>query len=1723
MMTGADRQRPPILFAAVAVLALSGAVLGLLFSPLQAQEGTAPDKPTGLEATATHGQVTLTWDDPNDDTITGYVILRRVRVNDTGGDFDVLVANTNTAALTYTDDTVAAGLTYTYRIKAINEHGVSERSRWFHIDTPAAPVPDKPTGLEATATHDSVTLTWDDPDDDSITGYVILRRVPAVDPQGHFNELVADTGTAATTYTDDTVSAETRYTYRIKAINEHGTSERSRWYHIDTPAAPEPTPAAPQRRSEYIDAHNAGVHDLAELMDGADPLDSDAGDTEEEERVAGKQGKSVGTQQGRNTSQGRSNHEVDICDRTPEIEAGLLAFIVGSGQTVTCSTVTAAQLASVIRLNIDGYSSEEIVASDFAGLTGLTELTISGSRELTTVPANAFSELRSTSIRFLTLHRNTIKTVHRDAFDGLTVGSINLGFNDIEILEPGTFDGVTGLEGLNLSVNHIKAFQDGFFKNLTDLKSLNIASNRIREIDGDMLRGLSSLQWLYLYGNSLASLDADIFDGLTSLQEIHLHRNSLASLDEDLFDGLTGLRSLDLSYNELSGLPADIFDGLTNLEWLFLQENSLASLPADVFDGLTSLEWLYLHGNSLASLDEDLFDGLTSLQRLYLHGNSLASLDEDLFDGLTSLQRLYLHGNSLASLDADIFDGLTSLQRLYLYGNSLASLDEDLFDGLTSLQRLYLHDNSLVSLDADIFDPLDDSLTDLALSDNDFSSNSLPADVFDGLTDLRRLYLHRSGLASLDEDLFDGLTYLQWLYLHGNSLASLDEDLFDGLTSLQRLYLHGNSLASLDEDLFDGLTALQRLYLDGNDLTSLHENLFDGLTDLEDLNLDANMLTALIADVFDGLDDSLTDLYLRDNGLTALPEDIFDGLTGLLRLDLSCNALTTLGLDELDPFAGTLTYLDLGANSFTTSPTEAAVNAKLTAVEAFYLTGDPPCLPAFDTGLSELSLSSGTLTPEFVAPGIPGFFGYRADVGSDVSELTITVAPKDPHASIEPADLAETISIYDDDPSTPGLQVSLDNETKVEWQVRAENGAATQIYGVWVYPEHPPGSVARLRSLELDGLTLTPEFGGTTYGYEAVSPASATQTSVTAIPLDPDATFEYLDSSDAALADADTNTAGHQVDLDVGDTVFKVKVTAEDTTTTQTYTVTVTRAAACALNDGDIWCGVVDVEAYVSGGSTAGHGFLGTTGDIDGNPDDKDFTVPSNSNEYTITSLLVGAGSNSGNLILRLDDVLTGGDQATLELGIDGESDPFLLSTAVAVGGGGGYRWSGTGLDWSMETEVTVRLREEDPPTLSVADATGDEGDDKVVFTVTLSKPYYAATSATWTASIESGDTAVAADLGTTKTGTVSIAATATTATFEVPVADDTTAPSVSSATVSDAGAAIDIVFDEPLDETSTPSTTAFLAGISGIQTDRAVPNNVAVSGDTVTLTIRSGNTIAAGAIVTLAYTAPSTNALADASGNEVESFTGTDAIAVLNRPAAPVVTLTAGDGQLTATWAAPANGGSAITGYDVEWKTAAQTWAEAATAGQSDTAAADATDHEITGLTNNTEYTVRVRAANGAGNGPWSAEASETPAAPDDLPADTTTTGTVEVDGSAVRGDIYKPVFVERTGDDDVDGYEFDTDWFAVELEAGRTYRIDMKGSIPTNELTLRLPQINAIYDADGDYLLNTWGEDESSSHHLFRVTFHAHAGGAYYIAASGESFEWGTYELRVKDITED
>ena len=201
-----------------------------------------PAMPTGLSPSVSHDAVTLTWDDPQDDSITGYVILRRDRAIHLVGTFVTITGDTGSADTTYTDETVEPDKQYVYRIKAINEHGeVSEESDWVRADTPAVPVPDKPTGLSAAVSHDRVVLTWDDPQDDSITGYVILRRDREIHLVGTFVTIADDTGSTDTTYTDETVEPDKEYVYRIKAINEYGkVSERSDWVRGFTPAAPAP-------------------------------------------------------------------------------------------------------------------------------------------------------------------------------------------------------------------------------------------------------------------------------------------------------------------------------------------------------------------------------------------------------------------------------------------------------------------------------------------------------------------------------------------------------------------------------------------------------------------------------------------------------------------------------------------------------------------------------------------------------------------------------------------------------------------------------------------------------------------------------------------------------------------------------------------------------------------------------------------------------------------------------------------------------------------------------------------------------------------------------------------------------------------------------------------------------------------------------------------------------------------------------------------------------------------------------------------------------------------------------------------------------------------------------------------------------------------------------------------------------------------------------------------
>ena len=125
-----------------------------------------------------------------------------------------------------------------------------------------------------------------------------------------------------------------------------------------------------------------------------------------------------------------------------------------------------------------------------------------------------------------------------------------------------------------------------------------------------------------------------------------------------------------------------------------------------------------------------------------------------------------------------------------------------------------------------------------------------------------------------------------------------------------------------------------------------------------------------------------------------------------------------------------------------------------------------------------------------------------------------------------------------------------------------------------------------------------------------------------------------------------------------------------------------------------------------------------------------------------------------------------------------------------------------------------------------------------------------------------------------------------------------------------------------------------------------------------------------------------------------------------------------------------------------------------------------------------------------------------------DDYAADTDTTGTVLVGGTA-------------TGEIETSG---DRDWFAVILEAGKVYRIDLEGW-DARAGTLRDPYLRGVHDADGNLIDGTTNDNlgAGANSRVFFEAADADADATYYVSAGASGSSVGAYTLSVTEIVDD
>jgi len=204
--------------------------------------------PTALTATAiSPSQIKLSWLPPSEtfgQTISGYKILREINE----GIYDDNIGNTNAKTTSFIVTNLQTDKTYTYAVSANIGYGSTSESptasatpREDSVNVEDDPItstaiqmaksspPIKLTASVVSPTQ--INLAWSAPVENGntpITGY----KIEVKKDNKSYTTLVEDTKSITKTYTHTNLITNSKYTYRISAINIIGTSEPSNEFYV---------------------------------------------------------------------------------------------------------------------------------------------------------------------------------------------------------------------------------------------------------------------------------------------------------------------------------------------------------------------------------------------------------------------------------------------------------------------------------------------------------------------------------------------------------------------------------------------------------------------------------------------------------------------------------------------------------------------------------------------------------------------------------------------------------------------------------------------------------------------------------------------------------------------------------------------------------------------------------------------------------------------------------------------------------------------------------------------------------------------------------------------------------------------------------------------------------------------------------------------------------------------------------------------------------------------------------------------------------------------------------------------------------------------------------------------------------------------------------------------------------------------------------------------------
>lgn len=197
-------------------------------------------------------------------------------------------------------------------------------------------------------------------------------------------------------------------------------------------------------------------------------------------------------------------------------------------------------------LQLSKNQIRQIEVGAFNGLPNLNTLELFDNR-LTLVPSHAFEYL--SKLRELWLRNNPIETLPGYAFHRVpSLRRLDLGeLKKLDFISDAAFVGLINLRYLNLGMCGLKDIPK--LTALVRLEELELSGNRLEIIRPGSFQGLVSLRKLWLMHSQVSVIERNAFDDLKNLEELNLSHNSLHSLPHDLFTPLHQLERVHLNHN----------------------------------------------------------------------------------------------------------------------------------------------------------------------------------------------------------------------------------------------------------------------------------------------------------------------------------------------------------------------------------------------------------------------------------------------------------------------------------------------------------------------------------------------------------------------------------------------------------------------------------------------------------------------------------------------------------------------------------------------------------------------------------------------------------------------------------------------------------------------------------------------------------------------------------------------------------------------------------------------------------------------------------------------------------------------------------------------------------------------------------------------------------------------------------------------------------------------